>query len=287
MLKIKPKLKEASRKILEHSFNILEGTGIGKIPGVFKMFISIESLLFNTVVEVDGQKFHLDVSGGLRTTWNLYYKRIHEPQVTSIFCSLINGGATVVDVGASIGYYTLLAAKRVGEDGFVYAFEPHPPSFERLIENVKLNDWKNVQAFNFAISDKKGKKKLYVFKSGRASGSGFALRNDSVPITVKTMPLEDAVKTDIDLVKMDIEGAEVEVLKGMERTLAKGKVKIICEVHPKHISLLGHDVSEITELLKKHSYKIYLIDEEGGGGLVSMSRVSEQKAHYLFTREEI
>ena len=287
MLKIKPKLKEASRKFLERGFNLFEGSGIGKIPGVFRLFTYIESHLFNTVVEVDGQKFHLDVSGGLRTTWNLYYKRIHEPQVTSIFCSLINGGATVVDVGASIGYYTLLAAKRVGNDGSVYAFEPHPPSFERLIENVKLNDWKNVQAFNFAISDKKGEKKLYVFKSGRASGSGFALRNDSVPITVKTMPLEDAVKTDIDLVKMDIEGAEVEVLKGMERTLAKGKVKIICEVHPKHISLLGHDVSEITELLKKHSYKIYLIDEEGGGGLVSMSRVSEQKAHYLFTREEI
>lgn len=287
MLKIKPKLKEASRKFLERGFNLFEGSGIGKIPGVFRLFTYIESHLFNTVVEVDGQKFHLDVSGGLRTTWNLYYKRIHEPQVTSIFCSLITGGATVVDVGASIGYYTLLAAKRVGNDGSVYAFEPHPPSFERLIENVKLNDWKNVQAFNFAISDKKGEKKLYVFKSGRASGSGFALRNDSVPITVKTMPLEDAVKTDIDLVKMDIEGAEVEVLKGMERTLAKGRARIICEVHPKHISLLGHDVSEITELLEKHNYRIYLIDEEGGGGLVSMSRVSEQKAHYLFTREEI
>jgi len=287
MHKIKPKLEEASRKILERGFNLFEGSGIGKIPGVFKLFTYIESRLFNTIVEIDGQKFHLDVSGGLRTTWNLYYKRIHEPHVTSIFCSLITPGATVVDVGASLGYYTLLAAKRVGNDGSVYAFEPHPPSFERLIENVKLNNWKNVQAFNFAISDKKGEKKLYVFKSGMASGSSFALKRDSVPITVKTMRLEDAVKTDIDLVKMDIEGAEVEVLKGMERILAKGKVKIICEVHPKDISLLGHDVAEITELLKKHNYRIYLIDEEGSGGLVSMSRVSEQKAHYLFTREEI
>ena len=77
------------------------------------------------------------------------------------------------------------------------------------------------------------------------------------------------------------------MLKGVESTLAKGKARIICEVHPKHISLLGHDVAEITELLEKHNYRIYLIDEEGGGGLVSMSRVSEQKAHYLFTREEI
>jgi len=282
---IREKSKEVGRKILERVFNMFEGMGIGKIPGFFKLFLYFEALLFDTIVKIDGQKIHLDVSFGPRSTLNLYFKRIHEPRVTSIFCSLIKEGDIVVDAGASIGYYTLLAAKRVGKNGYVYAFEPYPPSFKRLMENIKLNNWKNVHAYQLALSDSTKEEKFYVSKSGVVSGSSFALRRDSICITVKAKPLDDIIKANIDLVKIDVEGAELEVLKGMEKTLAKGKAKIICEVHPKDISLLGYDISEITNLLRKHGYKIYLIDEERG--LIPMNNLSASLARYLFTREEI
>ncbi len=201
MSKIKPKLEEASRKILERGFNLFEGSGIGKIPGIFRMFLYLKSIFFKSAI-VEGQILYLD-NCGPKTSWELYYKGITEPHVTALFCSLIRERMAVVDVGACIGYYTLLVAKRIGEEGLVFAFEPAPDTFKSLLKNIKINSWNNIKAFQLAVSDKSEKRK---FNISRLGGSSSAITKNIVDtITVNTVSL-DFLQIDPDIVKIDVEG---------------------------------------------------------------------------------
>lgn len=276
-MRLKSKLEGLSRKFLEYSFNLFEGFGVRKIPGVFWIFSRINLLLFNEIIIDEGQKLYTGGFVGPRASWSLYYNGSHEPTVSSLFCSLLKDGMTVVDIGAYIGYYTLLAAKRVGDDGLVLSFEPDPLRFKRLVENIKINDWKNVQAFQFAVSDVEGEGTI-------ESGESFALENAKHAITVNTICLDSFLQTDPDIVKIDVEGAEVSILRGMKRILEKGKAKIICEVHPKQMTSSRHNVTEIMDIIEMYEYKAYLIRDDGK--TVSVSRISNEHAHYLFSKEE-
>ncbi|CAD7769651.1 Methyltransferase FkbM domain protein [Candidatus Methanoperedenaceae archaeon GB50] len=94
----------------------------------------------------------------------------------------------------------------------------------------------------------------------------------------------DSIVEDADVVKIDVEGGELEVLRGMKNLLAKGKVKIICEVHTTLLSSLGYSTQEITKLLNQYGYNIYLINEEG---LIPITSLTNEYGHYLFTKERI
>jgi hypothetical protein len=114
--------------------------------------------------KVDGQ-FLYAFSGRPGKNNSLFYSDNHEYNVSSLFCNLLDEGIIVVDVGASLGYYTLLSAKRVGEDGLVVAFEPDPAIFEVLVKNIRANNWQNVEAFRLAVSDSNTKVKIRSFSS--------------------------------------------------------------------------------------------------------------------------
>jgi len=279
------KLKEIGRKILKRGYNLLEGSGIGKIPGVTRIFLYISSLFFEEIIEVDGQKFRPSVAEGFGDTLEYITHGGIEPHVSSLFCSMLEKGMTVVDIGANIGYYTLLAAKRIGVRGQVISFEPDPFNYKRLVENVQMNGWNNVKAFQLAVSDFNGEKKLNIPKLGR-SGSTFVIRsNIANSITVNTISLDSFLRDSPDLIKIDVEGAELEVLRGMRNILAIGKVKLICEIHPALLSSLGYSTKEIEDLLKHYEYNIYLVKDDGS--LLLMDKLLNRSAHYLFTKERI
>lgn len=279
---IKSKIKEIGGEILKRGFNLFEGTGIGKIPGVFWIFSRISSLLFSEIIIDGDQKLYTGGIVGPRTLLALYHNGSHEPHVSSLFCSLLKNGMTVIDVGALIGYYTLLAAKRVGNCGKVLAFEPSPTAFSLLLKNIKINNWNNVRAFKYAVSDKNGKK---TFDLSRLS---FAHTKSFDTIVVNTVSIDSFLHSlsieDVDLVKIDVEGAELEVLRGMKRILSQGKVKIICEVHPGRLSSLGYSTEDVENILKEYGYKIYLI---GKKELIPTDSIGDKNAHYLFTAEKI
>ena len=270
------------RKILAYCFNLFEGTGIGKIPGVFWIFSRISSLLFSEIIIDSDQKLYTGGIVGPRTLLALYHNGSHEPHVSSLFCSLLKNGMTVIDVGAFIGYYTLLAAKRVGNSGRVLAFEPSPTAFSLLLKNIKINNWNNIKAFNYAVSDKNGKK---IFDLSRLS---FAHTKSSNTVVVNTVSIDSFLHSlsidDVDLVKIDVEGAELEVLRGMKRILSRGKVKIICEVHPDRLSSLGYSTEDVENILEEYGYEIYLISPDG---LIPTDSIGDTYAHYLFTAEKI
>ena len=154
-----------------------------------------------------------------------------EPQTTKHFKELVKPGMNVIDVGANIGYYTVLAASLVGSQGKVWAFEPDVENFEDLISSVKLNDFNNVSAYRNAVSDMDGKSKIYLARD--SGGHSLRLRGDyerSRERDIDLVKLDTVIKGTIDVMKTDTEGNEIKVLKGARELLKRSKdVKLFVE----------------------------------------------------------
>lgn len=188
---------------------------------------------------------------------------IYESFITlAVVLPMIEEGQTVIDVGAEIGYYTVLFAELVGKKGHVYAFEPERRNFELLKKNVKLNEFKNVTAFPKAVADAVGARELFLNPENRGNSSFFASPSIKEHVEVPTIRLDDLcnkLETPIDFVKIDVEGAELLVLRGMRSILNQKKAKILIEVVPrKHASWTKS--WELFEKLRTKGFEICRID---------------------------
>lgn len=145
---------------------------------------------------------------------------LYEPEVTSLFSKFVQPGMIVVDIGAHLGYYTLLAKRKMGEKGYVFAFEPDPKFFYALKQSLELNGIKEgVYIYQMAVADKDGTASLFAHPSGSGSNL-YASFSGSQCITVETITLDTFFEKlgwpKVDLIKIDAEGAELDVLKGMK-----------------------------------------------------------------------
>jgi len=151
-------------------------------------------------------------------------------------CLSLKEGDVFIDIGAHIGRYTLEAAKAVGEKGKVIAIEPHPINFKILNENIKLNNLNNVITFNLAAWYCNSKIKFFFAGS---SGGGSVVKNQKLGyIVVDVKPVDEILlrlNLKPDWIKIDVEGAEFEVLQGLKRTLTQGKPKLIVEIHKQNL----------------------------------------------------
>ena len=152
-------------------------------------------------------------------------------------------GDIVVDIGAHMGRYTIISSKRVGTNGKVVAIEAHPGNFEMLNRNIKLNQLTNVIPLNYAVYSKETKIKLYLPEED----SGFTIYNTImsnragtedkfVEVNANTLDcllqLNQIREEEVNWVKIDVEGAEFEVLKGATNVLSKSKdIALLIEVH--------------------------------------------------------
>lgn len=193
----------------------------------------------------------------------------YEPQETVLVKSLLRPGMCFVDVGANWGYYTLLAADLVGPRGRVVAFEPHPALHRLLENNVRRNNLAPVVALQIAAADRRGEMNLAGFDSGAANSgiSRLTERPDaSVPnYSVATEQLETVLDAqmvgDVDLLKMDIEGAEALVLPTMREGLARARYKhILLELHPSALVERGASASELVEWVLSFGYRAWRLD---------------------------
>lgn len=177
-----------------------------------------------------------------------------EPPVRNAFQP--EKGEVVIDVGAYIGSYTLVASRLVGDQGRVIAIEAEPSFFGSLLFNLQLNRADNVTPLNLAAWDKEATLELH---TGYASPSLVDLpRELSKSIKVKAMPLDKILTElgvdEVDWVKMDVEGAEVKVLWGMEKTMSRSpKLKLVVEVH-------HHKGQECLSILKERGYEVRWLD---------------------------
>jgi len=231
------------------------------------------------VIEIQGSKMYVNTKEPdpmMRQTLQTYALSISwEEDTTKLFEKLVKKGDIVVDLGANVGYFTLLAAKLVGEHGKVFAFEPNPKNFEYLTKNVKLNNYNNVTAEQKAVSNVAGKIKLFIcpydtghhtinqqegiesYRMGR-TGKSTSIDIDSVKLDEYMSGKSDRV----DAMKIDVEGAEALAIEGMKEILAKNKdIKIFIEFFPLLIEKMGNSPKEFIESLLR-DFNMFVIGHD-------------------------
>jgi FkbM family methyltransferase len=191
--------------------------------------------------------------------------------VTESLWRLTQPGELAVDVGANIGYMSSILAKRVGSSGSVYAFEAHPEIFKELKHNVKRweqdNNINNISIQNLAVSDKSGFLKLGVpeaFNQNRGISSivtdNDEIANKSSVLTVQASTLDEfLVNKNVGVLKIDVEGHEIQVLKGAENLLKTGRIRdCVFEEHnsyptavTNYFESMGYQVFRIAKGFKK------------------------------------
>ena len=194
----------------------------------------------------------------------LFLKGLWELEVTRYISSRITPGMTILDVGADIGYYTLLFAKRVGRQGRVIAFEPIPAARATLEKNIRLNGYRNVSVLDYALYDINGSfvlegpldvSRINPLKAGEGE-------ND---LTIETRIFDDCLKAlavdHIDLVKIDVEGAEMNVLEGMKTSLQKFHPALLVEVHPEHLGKFNKTTEDLMQFLDGMGYGVTPVDK--------------------------
>jgi FkbM family methyltransferase len=174
---------------------------------------------------------------GISKTLAVY--KIHEPISTKILRNQIKSGMCVIDIGANIGYYTLQQAQLVGETGRVIAIEPVPDNVTLLKKNVAANGYSNVIIHEVAIGAENGTAKIYMSSESNLASLFFQKRlNKSVDVPLWTLDTFLEGEDRVDYIQMDVEGYEVEVIKGMLGILKKHKPALFVEIHP---TLAGGD----------------------------------------------
>ena len=194
----------------------------------------------------------------------VYYFGIWEPDLTGWISRQLRDGDTFVDVGANVGYYTLLASGLVGEAGRVVAIEPSPRLFEALGDAVTRNRLTNVRTVNLAVLDRSARVALF---RGTEHHSGLtttrAERGLDFECQVEAAPLPAILSAEearrARLVKVDVEGAEWSVVSGMESLLAGGRedLEVIVEIDAALLNHQGKQPSDILALFADHGFHAY------------------------------
>ncbi len=176
-------------------------------------------------------------------------------------------GMTVVDVGANVGYYTILMSKRVGNSGKVFAFEPDPLNFSILKYHAQRYQCANVVLEQKAVLAKSGSARLYQSQSNPGDHRVYDLGDGRLSIPVDIVSLDDYfknLKVPIDLIKIDVQGAEMAVIDGMNDLLSDpsktGNLQTLIEFCPLALEQFGSDARDFLNRLDCCGLKIHLLD---------------------------
>lgn len=184
------------------------------------------------------------------------------------FCASIRPGMTVVDVGANVGVFTLAAARLAGREGHVIAFEPLERNWRYLVANLALNGYHNVVVEPMAVTDHDGTLQMYAFGKDNLSVSrevaGRELQTWSVPsCRLNTYVAQHAIPG-VDVIKIDVEGAEAAVLEGMRDLLtARNRPTLVVEIHPDFLLSVGSNAGEVLQRLHSHGYALHHLRRDG------------------------
>ena len=196
----------------------------------------------------------------------LYYrfKKLQDKSVISVFKNLIKQGDVIVDAGANIGFYSSMFCELVGNEGKVFSFEPDNKNFSKLKSTV--SQFSNCELINGAVGKKSGILKFYT--SHRLNVDHRTIEPeeyDSIE-EVKCFSLDEyfSEPQKIDFIKLDIQGAEMDALIGMEKTIQQNPdVKIISEFWPYGLLRAGYKSEQLFSFLTERNFNIQKIDSEG------------------------
>lgn len=241
--------------------NKLRSTGLKGVPGIEKSFSRIYRMLEPTnctkLVKVEDFEMFVDIRDMGDVGTSLRKKHTYHPQMTKVIREVIKPGMSCVDIGANIGYFTIIMSRLVGPTGFIYAYEPDETNFGLLQRNLDINNSRNVLPRMLGISNFYGEVDFYVDKINFGGHSlvrkGKIYATKSIPVAT----LDSLLKVKkVNLVKIDVEGTEPEVLEGMDSILdANPNIILIIEYLPNMNS------TEHLEKLVSRGLKFWHINE--------------------------
>tara|TARA_B100001765_G_scaffold62326_1_gene37407 strand:+ start:336 stop:1190 length:855 start_codon:yes stop_codon:yes gene_type:complete len=263
--------------------NFSHGKGYGKKNKMINLTVrGIESSLKTDYAEVWAGKMFLHPNDAFR----LSIHGIHGAHDFKIFKDNVKVGDNVVDLGANVGYFTLILAKLVGPTGKVFAFEPDPRNLTLLKKNIEYNNYKNVIIVPKAVSNVNDKCTLYVgqktFGQNKIYKPEKTRTQKFIPTDSETIRLDDFFKANnllnkISFIKMDIEGAEVLALSGMKKILKLNKnIKIFTEVEISYLEDAGSSYDQFIDLLTENNFTLSLADNRSET-LIKVNRAQLEK----------
>jgi FkbM family methyltransferase len=258
-------------KILENLYayaEFMRGTGVGRIE------ITDGQVVMDSR---EGVRFVCDPKDKHQTVLTALNFGSYEKDEADLLDRMVRPDFVAFDVGANMGWYALHLARRLPA-GRVLAFEPIPETFDFFRRNIALNGATNVVAFNFGMSEKEGELRFFYYPScsgGTSSADtlGFA---DAREVTCRVRRLDDVqreVGAAPDLLKIDVEGAELFVIRGGLDCIRRHRPIIYCEMLRKWSAKFGYSPNDIMGLLAGVGYRCY--EADGKGGLCVLPRMEE------------
>lgn len=178
-----------------------------------------------------------------------------EPGITALLRTIVPPGGVFMDVGANLGYYSLLASRWVGGSGRVYAFEPLRGTYDRLVRNIGLNGAKNIVPLRMACAASAGDRHMRTFAdSGWSHLATDGDEGEAVEATTIDETVERMGVSRLDVIKIDAEGADFEVVKGARRSIEKLRPMVLMEAH--HLHRFGASVDAVSAFFEALGYDL-------------------------------
>lgn len=212
-------------------------------------------------------QFYMDLQNGNiaddAISWYLQQGMPPEPEVVHLMSRVVQAGDYVIDAGANVGFFSLLLSQYVGETGKVLAIEPGHNNLTKLVRNIEYNKASNIEVCERPLADQE---KTITFHLARDSGINACWRSEAA--TVVSM---DLMATTLDtrgyctpkLIKMDIEGSELEALKGAERLLNQHPPYIVMEFNEPALKAMGATPEDIRKFMRDRGYDLFVLSEHG------------------------
>lgn len=209
----------------------------------------------------EGIHYYLDISD--YQNWLIYFNSNADSSLGVL--NYINAGDIVFDVGGNIGQTALTLSKKLAGKGMIYSFEPYPATYDKLMGNLLLNPelHKNIKPINSGMGEKPAMLKMIKHSksnsgSNRILGSNVPMSNELTEVTVSTIDIfvESNSIQRVDLIKIDVEGFEMQVLKGAMNTLLSCRPKLFIELNDSSLKEQGSSSAELVDLLKGLGYSI-------------------------------
>jgi FkbM family methyltransferase len=193
----------------------------------------------------------------------VYIQREYEPMLVEWIRNHVKPGATVIDVGAHIGFLSVVLSRAVGPSGHVIALEPAQENIRYLRTNLQRNRARNVRVEVLAADSHTGKRPFNI--TGSTDSHGFydhPLTPTMSVIEVETISLDELLTSPVELIKIDVEGAELDVLEGMTQTLAAGSPdKLVVEWTPACQIRAGHRIDELPKRIRELGFTLTVFDD--------------------------
>ena len=203
--------------------------------------------------------------------WHIKLFGTYEPELRDVFRTVLSAGCVAVDVGANVGWHTLLMARLVGEGGRVIAAEANPSVRARLVDHLRMNGMRNVDIIPHAIGDVEGRVDFHASDAGDlGAGDGHVVAGGGKGgidvISVDMRPLDTIVEAmrveRVDLIKIDVEGFEWPVLKGAEGTISKFRPHVVFEYIDEYSDRGGGTPQMLAAFFGKYGYRLVAVGRQ-------------------------